>query len=349
MRSLRYAGPGDDGSSVVVEAEDGERFSLYIGDDLRAAVSPPPAPSPRRASASSGIPLTPREIQVRVRAGESAEDLAADSGSSLERVMRFAFPVLEERNRVGDEARRSRARRDGDGALIPFGETVDRRLAAHGVDPQSVGWDSYRRADGTWLVIAMWPNGDTERQAHWAFSLTARTVLPADEAAADLLSERPLRPVVQAVSEPSEESTTMPPPVEEVYDQEAGTYRRPPVAVARIPDGPPADPAATPPATERPFDDPAGRAPSPAERHEPATIDHDTPPLPLRLADAPPEDYPDDVGVDIIDVGAIDETIDAEPARPPTRRGGGRGKAAREQTRIPSWDDILLGVRRKND
>ena len=200
------------GDAIVVEADDGEQFQLTFDDAgreaLRAAVGSPPAPepSPARGRVGQGHPLSPREIQTRVRAGESAQDLADDSGTSMDKIMRFAYAVIEERSRVADEARRARARRDGDGNLVPFGETVDARFTAASIEPQSVEWDSFRRPDGSWVVSAAWTTDGTERIAHWAFSLTARTVLPLDQISSDLLSDRPLRPVVRVVPDPTEEA-----------------------------------------------------------------------------------------------------------------------------------------------
>jgi hypothetical protein len=368
MRSVRYVphDPSDDdgaaetdGSVVVVEADDGEQFELAVDDELRAVIGAGPAadqledaPEEPRVSLSavpSGPELSPRDIQVRVRGGESPDDLAEDSGTPIEKIRRFAFPVMEERARVGDEARRSRARRDGDGALVPFGETVDRRFVAHGIDPSTVGWDSFRRPDGSWVVVASWRAGDHDRHAHWAFSLAARTVLPADEVGADLLSERPLRPVVRAVPDEPEEDAAE--PVESVYDQEApGTYV-------------PAAPAA-------PYPSRPGIPTPPDVSYAPT---HDTPPLPLRLADPlPPEEdepiaapapashVPPGAGAvssttttgsigfaELFDENVVTEQSapneDEGPARSPRRKGG------RDHTKIPSWDDILLGVRRKQD
>ena len=119
---------------------------------------------------------------------------------SLASVLRFTDPVLEGGGRMTDEARRARARHNSsDGQLVPFGEAVDARFAAHGIDPALVKWDAYRREDGQWIVWAGWRGGESARVARWAFSRSSRTVTPTDETAADLLSDRPIRPVVHAV------------------------------------------------------------------------------------------------------------------------------------------------------
>jgi len=265
--------------------------------------------------------LSPREIQVRVRAGEDPEELAADTGASLSRIMRFADAVVAERVRVADEARRSRARRDGDGVLVPFGETVDHRFSFHGIDLNAVRWDSFRRQDGTWVVSATWSSEGIERRARWAFSLGTRTLLPADEAAADLLSDRPLRPIVQAVPDVSADDADVDTgrlprivPGNEVYDQEAeALYTAEPLEA-----------------------EPRRPEPMPALRL--------ADPLPI-FGDVDPDED------DIIPFDSSEEPVAVATPEPPVpvRRGSGRSKAAREQTKIPSWDDILLGVRRKSD
>ncbi len=339
---------------IVVQAEDGERFQLTLDDALRSVLgpvapvavpAPEPAAAPRPRPASSH-PLSPREIQTRVRAGESAQDLADDSATPMDKIMLFAYAVLEERSRVADEARRARARRDGDGNLVPFGETVDSRFAAHAIEPQSVEWDSFRRPDGSWVVSAAWTADGTERHAHWAFSLTARTVLPLDQVSSDLLSDRPLTPVVQVV--PDRGSI----PLVELYDQEA------PDAAGYTAPSPPAG-------WLRPGS--AG-----ASSRQPADTD-DHPRLPLRLAEpwsyggrsddeldagttsdleepsATADAEQDDAG----QTGKLDDlfggdVIDEQPA-PATPQAGGRSRSARSQSKVPRWDDILLSTRRKND
>ena len=127
MRELRYVGPASDPGHVLVETADGaEQFRLPISAALHDAtqtdllgepapsVGTPASPATLIDPAAPAGPrrqLSPRDIQVRVRAGEFPESLAAQTGDDLQRIMRFAGPVLEERMRVTDEARRGRARR----------------------------------------------------------------------------------------------------------------------------------------------------------------------------------------------------------------------------------------------
>jgi hypothetical protein len=321
MRELRFVKQAEEGT-LLVETSDGlEEFRLPVVPALREAVR---TETPRRRPAS-GTPadagITPREIQVRVRAGEAPEQIAETFGAGLDWVLRFAGPVLDERERVADEARRARARRSTtDGQTVVFGEAVDERFAAHGIDPGTVRWDARRRDDGQWLISAHWLGGDADRVAEWTFQLSGRTVAPVDDTAADLLSDRPIRPLVQVAPEPTLSAVIAPPlapgvvafpamadahtgqlpRVEEVFDQ------------AKYPDDDPEPPPATA-LFETAFDD---------EPALPLEIEGRHPTKPRRRAK-------------LTDLGA-----------------GGRGESDDERSaraHVPSWDDILMGVRRKND
>ncbi|MEO6886469.1 MAG: septation protein SepH, partial [Jatrophihabitantaceae bacterium] len=285
MRQLRFVKPGDDGNHVILETADGnEQFLLLIDVPMRDAVrSDLPRLTPTHPEPEAAI--GPREIQMRVRAGESPQTLAEDNAMSLEKVLRFAGPVLEERARIADEARRARARRSTtEGQTVIFGEAVDARFAAHGLDPAAVRWDSRRREDGQWIVVAGWLGGDIDRTAEWLLNLGTRQVSPLDDTAADLLSDRPIRPVnprepavrpnlvsapplapgVVAFPAMPHAHTGPIPVVEDVFDQDALDENPRHIS-------------------ERDFDPrptPTGRSVAPKD-------DFHTPPLPLRLADEP--------------------------------------------------------------
>lgn len=343
MRVLRFVGPGDDADHLIVETADGgEQFVLHLDGALPGTTAAglarpaPPAPNP-------AADISPREIQMRVRAGTSPQQLADEHAMTLDRVLRFAGPVLAERTRISDEARRAKARRSTtEGQVVVFGEAVEHRFTAHGIDPSTVTWDAYRRDDGQWIVTAGWLGGETDRVAEWVFHLAARTVTPLDDTAADLLSDRPIRPLTPpdapvrpslvsapplapgvVAFPPMPDAATGPLPtaaeLDEVFDQDAVDDRPRRVGPRRI----------------------AASASGPDP-------DYDAPPLPLRLADATESAEPDTTA------GSTRAT--AQPTRLPRLTNLGvasrddetdEEKAAR--ARIPSWDDILLGVRRKND
>lgn len=312
MRSLHYVGPGEESNRVVVETADGtERFEIVIDDNLRSAVR---ADLPRFSSlrADPTNELGPREIQMRVRAGQSPEEIAEESGMDIARVLTFARPVIDERVRITTEARRAHARRNtADGELVEFGESVDARFAAHGLDPTAVAWDAYRREDGQWVISATWLGGDVNRTAHWALSLAARSISPLDETAADLLSDRPIRPII---IEPTHEwagspdSLTGPVPTEDQF---------PPATGANIWNAPYVENA------DAAFDT--------------SGIGSVTP--------LPPSTFGQPSLLPGYEESILPLSGDSEHDLTPEESE--EQKAAR--ARIPSWDDILLGVRRKRD
>ena len=378
MRELRFVRLSEDGSRLVVTApDDGEQFGVVVEAPLRAAVAvadqradaevatappvtPPAAPADAVGAPGSSAaeqqprpatptPLVPREVQVRVRGGESPEDVAASLGVELDRVMRFAMPVVDERRRIAEEARRARARHTApEGAeskVVVFGEAVDARYAAHGIDPAAVEWDSFRRPDGEWVVVAHWLGGEGRHGAEWLFHRTSRSVTPVDDTAADLLSDRPIRPITPP--QPQQPRLVVAPPlapgvvafppmpeahtapiqrIEEVFDQEAPTPLPAALRPALVRD------ERTLPTTELPRDVDADATPdaradtAPGTAPDTANVDFDAPPLPL---------------------GIVEPAGQPHPARRARRETTDDDRAAR--ARIPSWDDILLGVRRKSD
>src|SRR5215218_2555731 len=142
MRQLRLVGLAEDGASLVLESPTGESYRLPVDDRVRAACR---GDLTRLGQIELELdnPLRPREIQARVRAGESAEEVAASSGMPLDRVLRFAYPVLQERDRVVAQARATMLRPKDP----PLGELVEGRLIARGTDPTTLGWDARRRDD----------------------------------------------------------------------------------------------------------------------------------------------------------------------------------------------------------
>ena len=183
MRQLRLVGLAEDGESLVLESPTGESYRLPVDDRVRAACR---GDLTRLGQIEIELdnPLRPREIQMRVRAGESAEQVAASSGMPLDRVLRFASAVLQERDRVVSQARTTAVRPRSADAL---GTLVEERLVSRGTDPATLHWDAWRGEDGGWVVRLGWRHtSDREHAATWAFDLARRTLQPADPAAEQL-------------------------------------------------------------------------------------------------------------------------------------------------------------------
>lgn len=187
MRTLRLVGLSDDGSSLllVADTEDGEeRFSLPVDDRLRAAAR---GDSRRltQIDVDLGTELSPRLIQSRIRAGETPEQVAAASGTRVERIMRFAHPVLQERERVAEQAREARVRLTDSTPGTTLQQFMTERLRLIDTDIDAVTWDAYRSDTGSWVVTGVWRAGDKSGTARWTFHLPSRTVSPLDAVTTD--------------------------------------------------------------------------------------------------------------------------------------------------------------------
>ncbi|KQS97654.1 septation protein SepH [Cellulomonas sp. Leaf395] len=188
MGELELVGLHEDGEHLVLVAPDGARFRVRIDEPLRAAVRRD-RPQLEQLRAESAGTLSPREIQARIRAGATTQEVAESAGLPVERVRRYEGPVLAEREHVAELARGTRVGRDVGAPTL--GDLVTDRLAARGVDPASLAWDAARDASGPWMVLARFAVADAEHEARWTFDLAKRTVV-ADEDEARWLSETEL-------------------------------------------------------------------------------------------------------------------------------------------------------------
>jgi hypothetical protein len=182
MQDLTLVGVHDDGEQLVLTAADGQKFLVRVDDQLRAAVRRDRARLGQLQNELAGR-LRPRDIQARIRAGHSAEEVAEEAGLPLEHVRRFEGPVLAEREFVARQARGVRVRRPGGGTQPTLGELVGERLARRAVEDDAALWDAYRREDGQWVVTLDFPAGGRTRTASWTFDPQLRHVTPLDDEA----------------------------------------------------------------------------------------------------------------------------------------------------------------------
>jgi Protein of unknown function (DUF3071) len=202
MRELTVVGLDVDSKHIICEsASPSERFLLRADDRLRAAAR---GEGVRARQAEVDIEdtnvLSPKEIQARIRAGASVEQVAEAAGADLSRVERFAHPVLLERSRAAELATASHPVLADGPAVQTLLETVAAALVARGLDHDATSWDAWKNADGRWTVQLTWQAGLSENVAHFRFVPGAHggTATALDDAANELMDpsfERPLRPV----------------------------------------------------------------------------------------------------------------------------------------------------------
>ncbi|WP_333617930.1 septation protein SepH [Dietzia sp.] len=156
------AGADSDSSSAPQKAGDTDsRTGGMTGDKASAKNGEPSVPR---------TPLRPKEIQNRVRAGASIDEICELTGMPYTRVEAFAYPILQER---GDRAERARKAHPmlADGPAVDSIEKLTlESVEERGVAPELVKWDSWRIKNGNWVVQATWPAGlSDDASAAWEF------------------------------------------------------------------------------------------------------------------------------------------------------------------------------------
>lgn len=338
MPELRVVAVSNDGTRLVLKAADSTEYTLPIDERLRAAVR---GDRPRLGQIEIEVEshLRPRDIQARIRAGASAEEVAQLAGIPVDRVRRFEGPVLAERAFMAERARKTPVRRPGENAGPQLGEAVQERLTLRGADKDTVQWDSWRRDDGTWEVLLVYVVAGEPHSASWTYDPPRRLVQAVDDEARSLIGESddlaatpepsfPFvpriarlprdRPLDRALERPERPALPSPEPVEESERDsltsllEAVPSFRGDMVVPERPSEPPEEPAVEPEAEE--------------------------PPAPAASAGSAYADVlmPRSVGAhrDRL-IGSTDRQAEADGVRP------GRRAA------VPSWDEIVFGTRRK--
>lgn len=134
--------------------------------------------------------LNPREIQSRIRAGESVEEVARSAGVPVDEVDAFATPVLAERRHQASSALASHVRRRGEtGSSRALEAVVGDRLLSQGIDPDGVAWDAWRGDNRIWTVQGRYRADDVEHEVVFHFDPRARFSTAANEEARALIGE----------------------------------------------------------------------------------------------------------------------------------------------------------------
>ncbi|MGW1726641.1 septation protein SepH [Streptomyces sp. NPDC002306] len=341
MPELRVVAVSNDGTRLVLKAADSTEYTLPIDERLRAAVR---GDRPRLGQIEIEVEshLRPRDIQARIRAGATAEEVAQMAGIPVDRVRRFEGPVLAERAFMAERARKTPVRRPGENAGPQLGEAVQERLVLRGADKDTVQWDSWRRDDGTWEVLLVYLVAGEPHSASWTYDPPRRLVQAVDEEARSLIGEsddlaapEPSFPFVPRIArlprdrpldralDRDRPSLPAPPPepVEESASErdsltsllEAVPSFRGDLVVPERPVEPPVEEPVEEPEAEEP--------PAPAASAGSAYADV--------LMPRSVQSHRDRL------VGATDRQAEADGVRP------GRRAA------VPSWDEIVFGTRRK--
>jgi hypothetical protein len=344
MPELRVVAVSNDGTRLVLKAADSTEYTLPIDERLRAAVR---GDRPRLGQIEIEVEshLRPRDIQARIRAGATAEEVAQMAGIPVDRVRRFEGPVLAERAFMAERARKTPVRRPGENSGPPLGEAVQERLMVRGVDKDTVQWDSWRRDDGTWEVLLVYRVASEPHAASWTYDPPRRLVQAVDDEARmligesdDLAAPEPSFPFVPRIARlprdrpldrPADrERPSLPAQASEPLEESTATGERDSLTSL----------LEAVPSFRGDLVVPERPAPEPEEEEPLVEPEEEEPPAPAASAGSAYADVlmPRSVGAhrDRL-IGATDRQAEADGVRP------GRRAA------VPSWDEIVFGTRRK--
>lgn len=327
--TLHVEGLTDDQDHLVLTDDDGEHFHLAVDEATATIASRSPARTASRYAAATestsrersketsmatADTLAPRDIQARIRAGASVDDVIAESAMERDRVERYAGPMLAERSHVASLARGTEIRRDM-ASDVALARAVSERLKPLGVDEGTADWDSWRRDDGRWVVRIAYSFGRDERSGHWVFDPRAGSLVADDAEARWLIDPSAAEPAAdQRASKPRLASVVALAPSAPA-DDDANLSAAPVSDHSVEPDeAPPVDDVDD-------VDDDANDALHALEEHS---------------------THADDDGTDEVLVLAeqVQATLDDLVDEPPVAKPKRKGRAA-----VPSWDDIVFGSR----
>ena len=231
MRALRVVGLTEDGAVVLEDPVRLERYTVPADERLRAAARGDLSRLGQIAIELESQ-LRPREIQARIRAGASVEQVATAAGVPEQKIERFAYPVLLERFRTADNAQRAHPMRADGPDNRTLAEVIEHTFGLRGQAYDGAKWDSWKGEDGRWVVALIWRAGRSDNHAHWVFQPGAHggTVTALDEHASDLVEGLPARPLrtvgaVVDMTRPEEEPPPAPSPVEQWRAAASDSYR----------------------------------------------------------------------------------------------------------------------------
>ncbi|GAA2152814.1 hypothetical protein GCM10009844_36460 [Nocardioides koreensis] len=330
MVHLTLAGVSDDGQRLLLVSDAGVEFTLDIDARLRAALRGDTARLGQLETKMDST-LRPRDIQARIRAGETPEVVAQAAQTSVDKIMAFAAPVLAERQHIAERAQRSSVRRRSGGdqaaaAARTLGDAVAGHLRSLNVDPETVLWDAWRREDGRWSLTGEFASTRKSGHAQFTFDAPGNYVTAENDDARWLLGE-----VIATMRAPEPRN-----------DLEQARQRRlsamNPTAAEELPLGDDAIELVTGSGTdlgaEQPLEAFLTEEPPPAQERElreeaadaaardtsgaaeATAAQGQAPEAPAPDAPAPADDEP--------------------PARRPVRKSRGRAS-------VPSWDEIMFG------
>jgi hypothetical protein len=195
MSHLTLAGLSEDGRRLLLVSDTGEEFTLTVDAKLRAALRGEHARI-GQLEIHMDSALRPKDIQARIRAGETPEAVAQAAQTTIDRILPYANPVLAERAHVAQRAQRSSVRRKtGEAGVRTLGDAVLSMLSPLNVSTETLEWDAWRREDGRWTLTAQFSTAKRKGTAKFTFDAPGNYVTTENDDAKWLIGEAVAAPV----------------------------------------------------------------------------------------------------------------------------------------------------------
>ncbi len=205
MQKLHFVGFTPDLDGLILSDREGSTSGSHVvvlddrllqvmndaGRIRSAAGAGQPGTDNRRAASRQGSALSPRELQDRLRAGWTVEEVAKEAGTDVAWVNRFAAPVRAEQAQVVNRARElvfDKARLGP--SILPLGASVQRNLLERGLrlpdDELETLWSAFQLSDGLWVVRFAYTSRGRPQQAEWIVDLAKGRLQARDRLAGQL-------------------------------------------------------------------------------------------------------------------------------------------------------------------
>lgn len=341
MAHLTLVGLSEDKTRLLLVDDAGTEHTLAVNASLRAALRGDHSRLGQLEIDMESV-LRPRDIQARIRAGETAEVVARAAQTTVDKIMPFAAPVLAERAHIAERAQRASVRRrTGEAGARTLVQSVEAQLSEHNMSAESVEWDAWKRADGRWTLTASYSGKARSGTAAFAYDAPGNFVVAEDDDARWLIGELPDVPVEAPAAD--DLSVARRRRLTAVSDEALPLGDDAIELVTEVdPDASTADLTSTAERVRRaepPVEDTLGAEPPPEAFLDRVFADQN--PGPDEVADL---DF--EVEGALVDgASAVEPDLDADEdegtgQEPPHRR---TVKKTRGRASVPSWDEIMFG------
>ncbi|MGP9760359.1 septation protein SepH [Corynebacterium sp. AOP12-C2-36] len=170
--------------------------------ETTTAAEAPDAAEPAVIPVRERVHLRPRDIQDRIRHGETVEQIVAETGMEDRRVRPFAVPIAMERHRIAEMARDAHPVRADGPTDAPLREVLAGAFAARGESLRAAEWSAAMDSSDHWVISVSWTKGNREGASRFVADFRfvpgedgPATAEPVNSVASDLIDPRFERPV----------------------------------------------------------------------------------------------------------------------------------------------------------